>query len=145
MSTQESITNHLTAVVMERMQRRYARLVGRGTTALYVALRAIALTHGLGAAIVPDVICSTVLDAVLLAGFRPLFADVTPDRFGLDSAAAAHLIAHNAAVRAVIAGHIFGYASAMPPLAVPIIEDAVQGLGGNVNGRPIGTLGAISI
>ena len=70
----------------ERLQRRFARLVGRGTTALYVALRAIALCHGLGEIILPDVICSSVLDAVLLAGFRPVFADVVAPRLSIDCA-----------------------------------------------------------
>ena len=34
------------AFIADQMQRRFARLVGRGTTALYVALRALALRQG---------------------------------------------------------------------------------------------------
>src|SRR5258708_7508490 len=124
------------------MQRRYARLVGRGTTALYVALRALALQHGPGEVILPDMICSAVLDGVLFAGFLPMFADVTSPRFGLD----AHDVRRKVGprTRAVIVPHLFGYVMNPPDVGIPIIEDAVQGLGGFVNAATVGTLGKIA-
>lgn len=123
--------------------RRYVRLVGRGTTALYVALRTIALTHGPGSVIVPDIVCSAVLDAVLLAGFRPAFADVSPDR--LAPTPDTWRAAQRPDSRAVIATHLYGLTSPPPALGLPIIEDAVQGIGGAVGNDPVGRLGALSI
>jgi dTDP-4-amino-4,6-dideoxygalactose transaminase len=137
----ENITT-LEAFIASQMQRRFARLVGRGTTALYVALRALALRDGLGEVILPDIICSNVLDAVLLAGFTPIFADVTSQRFAIDPSSIQRQI--TSATRAVIVAHLFGYMSPIHDYGVPIIEDAVQGLGGTVNGNLVGTIGAIS-
>src|SRR5258708_5468337 len=127
------------------LQRRYGRLVGRGTTALYVALRAIAACDGPGEIILPDLICSTVLDAVLLAGFAPRFADVTPDRFTLDAQDVCRKITPS--TRGVIVAHLFG--NVMDTLSIKrqsvrIIEDAVQGLGGWSAGQQVGTLGDIA-
>ncbi len=128
--------------IAERMGRRYVRLVGRGTTALYVALRALALRDGPGEVILPDLICSTVLDAVLLAGFRPILADVVPGRFTLDPQDVRRKITPT--TRAILVAHLFGHVVDLSDAGVPVIEDAVQGLGGTANGRPVGTLGTIS-
>jgi len=129
------------AAVAARLDRRRARIVGRGTTALFVALRAIATRDGTGDAILPDIICSTVLDGVLLAGFTPVFAEILPRRFTLDYGDVRRKITPR--TRAVIAAHLFGHVEAIPPLGVPVIEDAVQGLGSDVVGRQ-GTLAFIS-
>lgn len=117
--------------------------MGRGTTALYVALRAFATVHGPGSAILPDIICSTVLDAVLLAGFRPIFAEVTTDRFASTPETLQGCIQPD--TRIIIAAHVFG--CVMPPikLGLSVIEDAVQGLGGFAEGKSVGMLGDISI
>jgi dTDP-4-amino-4,6-dideoxygalactose transaminase len=132
----------LEAELADRMQRRYARLVGRGTTALFVALRAMAVLNGPAEVILPDVICSVVLDAVLLAGFIPNFSNITPQRFGLDFDDVRRRIGPQTA--AVIIPHLFGYVMNPPDLGVPILEDAVQGLGGRANAGQVGTLGKIS-
>ncbi len=121
--------------IAAQMGRRYARLVGRGTTALYVALRALAERDGAGTLIMPDVICSAVLDGVLLAGFTPVFADVLPRRFTLDPASVQrHLTTQT---RGVLSAHLFGHVCDMMPtdFGVPLIEDAIQGLGGAVGTR----------
>ncbi|MEP7289924.1 MAG: DegT/DnrJ/EryC1/StrS family aminotransferase [Chloroflexota bacterium] len=139
-----SIPTHesIAAECATHIQRRFARVVGRGTTALYVALRALALRDTPGEIILPDVTCSTVLDAVLLAGFTPIFADSTTDRFAMNADSIRRRV--TPATRAVILSHIFGYTNEAVDLGIPIIEDAVQGLGGMAGGKPIGTLGDIA-
>jgi len=132
----------LEAFIASQIQWRFVRLVGRGTTALYVALRALSLRDGPGEVILPDVICSNVLDAVLLAGYTPIFANVERDRFMLDMTNVRQQI--TASTRAVVTAHLFGYTAEIPTYGVPVIEDAVQGLGGSVNGQPVGTLGDVS-
>jgi dTDP-4-amino-4,6-dideoxygalactose transaminase len=115
------------------MQRRWVRLVGRGASALYVALRALALLRGPSDVLLPDLLCSTVVDAVLLAGFRPVFADVLADvetgRCQVDLQAVQRVLAAQPAT-AVVMAHVYGYVHG--PLALPasavLIEDAVQGL-----------------
>jgi len=111
---------------------------------LYVAFRALAVLNGEpGEVIVPDLICSTALDAVLLAGHTPVFAEVTPDRWTLDGADARRNVTRN--TQAVLVAHLFGHVAgvsrgAFGDLGVPIVEDAVQGLGGAV-----GTVGDITV
>src|SRR5258706_11365552 len=105
--------------------RRHCILCGRGTTALWLALRAIAHRDGLGEVIVPDILCTTALDGLLLAGFTPIFADVVPDRFTLSPDSVARLITSQ--TRAILVVHIFGYLVQMDEIrhvagSIPIIE-----------------------
>jgi dTDP-4-amino-4,6-dideoxygalactose transaminase len=96
----------------------------------------------------PDVLCSTALDGVLLAGAVPRFASVSADRLTLTpEGVAAALTPHT---RAVVVAHLFGHGAPVNAIraaapGVPIIEDAVQGVGGTVNGQPIGMLGDLSV
>jgi dTDP-4-amino-4,6-dideoxygalactose transaminase len=130
------------ARLAEQMQRKYIRLVGRGTTALYIALRALhVISKPRHEIILADIVCSVVLDAALLAGYIPIFAHVT-DRFTLNWPHIQEQITPH--TQTIVAAHSFGHASNFISLEFPVIEDAVQGLGGHVNGQPIGTLGDIS-
>ncbi len=141
----EKITSshrNLASAVADRMQRRYARLTGRGTTALFIALRAIALCKSTGEIILPDMICSTVLDAVLLAGFTPRFADIVPNRFTLDPASVQDNITDQ--TRGILFAHLFGYGAEYSHPDILTIEDAVQGLGGTVGHQAVGTSGDIA-
>jgi hypothetical protein len=127
--------------------RQYCVLTGRGTTALWLALRAIALRDRPGEIIMPDMLCATALEGVLLAGFTPVFADVTPDRFTLSAESVAQLVTPQ--TRAVLVAHLFGHIADVDMIraaapGIPIIEDAVQGLGGHFQGKPVGSLGDLA-
>ena len=123
-------------------------LCGRGTTALWLALRAIRRRDGPGDVILPDIVCESVLDGVLLAGFAPVFADVVPARCTLSAASVAALVTPR--TRAVIVAHIFGHAADFDAIrraapGIPIIEDAVQGIGGHLDsGARLGSLGDLA-
>jgi dTDP-4-amino-4,6-dideoxygalactose transaminase len=127
--------------------RAQAVLCGRGTTALWLALRAIAQRDGPGELILPDLLCITALEGALLAGFRPVFADVQPGRFTLDPADVARKVTPD--TRAILVAHLFGHTADMAAIraaapGVPIIEDAVQGLGGRIDGKPVGAWGDVT-
>jgi len=115
---------------------RHFSLVGRGASALCVALNAIkAREKRTGEVIIPDMICSAVLEAVLAAGFTPRLADVQPDTYTISPDTVAPLL--NSSTRVIIVAHLFGHAApvaALQTLAlqhkVYVIEDAVQGIGG---------------
>jgi dTDP-4-amino-4,6-dideoxygalactose transaminase len=122
-------------------------LCGRGTTALWLALRAIQRRDGPGEVIVPDLLCSTALEGALLAGFTPVFADVLSRRFTLSPESVAELVTPY--TRAVLVAHLFGHGADIASIraaapGIPLIEDAVQGLGGSVQDQPIGSLSDIS-
>jgi hypothetical protein len=122
-------------------------LCGRGTTALWLALRAIWRRDGPGEVIIPDILCATALEGVLLAGFLPVFADVIPNRFTLSPSSVAQLVTPH--TRAVLVAHLYGHIADIDLIrdaapGIPIIEDAVQGFGGSFTGQPVGSLGDIS-
>ncbi|MBC7810366.1 MAG: DegT/DnrJ/EryC1/StrS family aminotransferase [Burkholderiales bacterium] len=116
---------------------RKTRLVGRGASALWVALCAIAAKTGFsGEVILPDMICTAVLEAVLAAGFTPRLADIDTDTYTITPATVAPLL--NEYTRVVIVAHLFGHAAPITALqtlaaqhGVFLIEDAVQGVGGH--------------
>ncbi len=131
----------------EALGRSHCVLCGRGTTALWLALRAIMRRDGPGEVIIPDLLCATALEGVLLAGFSPVFADVIPGRFTLSPRSVAQLISPR--VRAILVVHLYGHIADIEMIRqaagnIPIIEDAVQGVGGWIRDRPAGSLGDIS-
>ncbi len=126
---------------------RYAVPAGRGTAALWLALRALARRHGPGEVILPDLLCPVVVDGILLAGYTPVFAEITPGRYTLAPESVAGLVSPR--TRAILVAHLFGHAADIPAIraaapGIPLIEDAVQGLGGHLNGRPLGSFGDLA-
>lgn len=131
----------------DTLGRAYCVLCGRGTTALWLALRAIARRDGPGEVILPDILCQTALDGVLLAGFAPVFAAVLPGRLTLAADRLAPLITPR--TRAILVAHIFGHVADLDLIrqaapGIPLIEDAVQGFGGFYRGKPVGSFGDLA-
>ncbi len=136
----ETLSQQLT----ESFGRAYGVLCGRGTTALWLALRAIRRQAGPGEVIVPDLLCTTALEGVLLAGFVPVFADVIPGRWTLSAGSVARLVTPR--TRAILVAHLFGHTADLDQIravapGVLLIEDAVQGVGGVWCDQPVGAAG----
>jgi dTDP-4-amino-4,6-dideoxygalactose transaminase len=132
------------------LDRKYCFLVGRGTTAIYIALRAVAQRHGVGEAVLPTMVCPSVVHAVHYTGFVPVFADVKLTDFTMDVASLSARVTER--TRAIIPVHLFGHAAAMDEIAavaaprrIPIIEDAAMAIGGRLGGKRLGALGDMSI
>ncbi len=126
-------------------------LGGRGATVIWAALEAIAARDGhRGEVVLPDLLCPSVLEAVLAAGFTPRFAEVDPETFSLTPQTVQPLISQKTS--AVIAVHLFGYvapveeiASLLDGMGIRLIEDAVQAIGGSLpSGKPVGSCGDFS-
>lgn len=137
----------LDTLIAGALGRTHAALCGRGTTALWLALRTIRRRDGPGEVIVPDILCATALEGVLLAGFVPVFADVIPGRYTLDPACVAERVTPR--TRAILVAHLYGHIADIAALrraapGVPILEDAVQGIGGRAGNRPAGALGDLA-
>jgi len=142
-----NIRDNMEQRLIQELGRGVSLLCGRGTTALWLALRAIGRRDGPGEVIIPDLLCETALHGVLLAGFTPVFADVSPTRFTMAAEHVATLI--TARTRAIVAVHLFGHMAELDQIraaapGIPIIEDAVQGMGGTLQGKPAGAWGDIS-
>jgi dTDP-4-amino-4,6-dideoxygalactose transaminase len=119
--------------------------VSSGTDALALALRALGVGPG------DEVVSSAftyfaTVEAILLAGARPVFADIEEGGFGVDPERVAAAL--GARTKAILPVHLFGRCADMPRLhalararGVAIVEDAAQAIGAARGGRAAGAWG----
>jgi dTDP-4-amino-4,6-dideoxygalactose transaminase len=119
--------------------------VGTGTDALALALRAIGIGPGDEVITSPLSAAYSAL-AIMMAGARPVFADIDPARFTLDPAAAAAAVTSK--TRAIMPVHLYGQPADMPAIAdvasrhnLAIVEDCCQAHLATCGGRPVGSFG----
>ena len=125
----------------------HATGVGTGTDALAIALRALGIGPG------DEVITSPLSAAysglaIMMAGARPVFADIDPDRLTIDPRATAAAITSKTA--AIMPVHLYGQAADMTALTqvasrhnLAIVEDCCQAHLATCQGKPVGTFGAM--
>jgi dTDP-4-amino-4,6-dideoxygalactose transaminase len=120
--------------------------VGSGTDALAIALRTLGIGAGDEVITSPLSAAYTAL-AIMMAGARPVFADIDPERLTLDPDATAAAIGPRTA--AIMPVHLYGQAADMPALqriaerhGLVIIEDCCQAHLATCEGRPVGSFGA---
>ena len=119
--------------------------VGNGTDALALILRALGIGPGDEVITSPLSAAFSAL-AIMMAGARPVFADIDLDRLTIDPDAVAAAITPKTA--AIMPVHLYGQPADMPRLmeiaarnGVIVIEDAAQAHLATCNGRPVGTMG----
>jgi len=124
---------------------RHAIGVNTGTDALAIALRALGIGPGDEVITSPLSAAYSAL-AIMMAGARPVFADIDPDRLTLDPrAVAAAITAHTAAIMPV---HLYGQAADMAELMpvatrhnLAVVEDCCQAHLATCSGLPVGSFG----
>jgi dTDP-4-amino-4,6-dideoxygalactose transaminase len=116
-----------------------------GTHALELMMRALPLEPG-DEVILPSFTFVSAANAVILAGGRPVLADVDALTLNLDPADAAARLTPR--TRAVLTGHYAGIAAGLDELTtlaarrgIALVEDAAHALGGRAGGRALGTWG----
>jgi len=141
---QGSKCHEFEAAIADFLEAEGAVATGSGTTALFLALMALDVRPG-DEVILPTYVCRSVYDAVLWSGASPVLCDIGED-WCLDAATVhLHLTKRT---KAIIAVHMFGLAAdlhALQTFGVPIIEDCAHALGGSLDGRKLGTIGAFGI
>lgn len=126
---------------------KYALATTSCTTALHLALVALGVGPG-DEVVVPAFTWVATANVVLYCGATPVFADVDPVTFNIDAEDVARKLTPR--TKAVIAVHLFGLCANMDalqkvvPAHIPVLEDAACAAGGNHQGRPAGTLGAMA-
>ncbi|GGS26667.1 DegT/DnrJ/EryC1/StrS family aminotransferase [Actinokineospora fastidiosa] len=140
--------------MVERFERVLAEHIGAahvvgvnsGTDALVLLLRAIGLEPG-DEVIVPAFSFIATASSVVLAGGRPAFADIGPDDYAIDPAAAADAVTDH--TRALMPVHLFhqladlGALSAVADrFALSLVEDSAEAVGMRWDGRHAGLLGS---
>jgi dTDP-4-amino-4,6-dideoxygalactose transaminase len=128
-----------------RMGARHGVCVANATVALFAALRTLGVEEG-DEVIVPAYTFIASATAVVLAGARPVLADVTPQTLHIDPAAVESLIGPR--TKAVMPVHLAGAPADMDaltavvaPHGIPLLEDAAQAHGATWHDRPVGALG----
>jgi dTDP-4-amino-4,6-dideoxygalactose transaminase len=119
--------------------------VGTGTDAITLILRALDIGPGDEVITAPLSAAYSAL-AIMMAGARPVFADIDPVRLTLDADATAAAVTSR--TRAIMPVHLYGQAADMDALArvasrhqLALIEDACQAHFATAAGRPVGTMG----
>lgn len=127
----------------------HAVATSSGTTALQVALEALRIGPGDRVVTTPFTFVAT-SNAILHAGATPVFVDVDPVTYSLDSAAVEQ--AAKAGARAALCVHLYGMPCRMDPLVeicrrygMLLIEDCAQAHGARYRDRMVGTFGAAAI
>jgi len=119
--------------------------VGTGTDAIMLILRALDIGPG-DEVITPPLSAAYSALAVMMAGARPVFADIDPERLTLDPRAVEAAITPR--TRALLPVHLYGQPADMRPLEalaarhnLALVEDAAQSQLATADGRPVGTIG----
>lgn len=99
--------------------------------------------------IVPAFTFVSTVNAYVLRGARPVFADVRPDTLNLDERQLESLITPR--TKAIVVVHYAGVACEMDAIleiarrhGVPVVEDNAHGLFGSYRGRPLGSFGVMA-
>lgn len=125
----------------------YALAVSNGTVALHLALVSLGIGSG-DEVIVPDITFGATLNAVILAGAKPVLIDVEEKTWNLS----VELLKKNITpkTKAIMPVHIYGIPCNMPEIMtiakdnnLLVIEDCAEALGSSINGKHVGTFGDI--
>jgi dTDP-4-amino-4,6-dideoxygalactose transaminase len=119
--------------------------VANGTDALHLALRAYGVSAGDEVVTVANTFIATG-EAILLAGAKPVFADVDPDSHTMDPAGLEKVITPRTKV--ILPVHLYGHPADTTAIGEvarrhgsPVLEDAAQAHGAEWRGRRAGALG----
>jgi len=116
-----------------------------GTDALILALRACAVQAGDDVLLPPFTFVATG-SAVSALGANPVFVDIRPDTYNIDSSELERRVTPR--TRAIVVVHLYGLAADMGPIMafakahkLPVIEDNAQAIAASYKGRPTGSIG----
>ena len=120
--------------------------VGTGTDALALALRALGVGPGDEVITAPLSAAYSAL-AIMMAGARPVFADIDPDRLTLDPRTTEAAVTPR--TKAIMPIHLYGQPADMPALMqvasrhkLLVVEDCCQAHMATCEGEPVGSFGA---
>jgi len=116
-----------------------------GTAAVFLALKGLGIGPG-DEVIFPSYVCTAPWHAVSQAGAAPVLVDIHPETYHPSPGAVTRAITSK--TKAVIVPHLFGLPADLSELeksGIPIIEDCAQTLGASMGGRPVGSVGALTV
>ncbi len=133
------------AAVAELLKTRHVIATASCTSALHLALAALD-RDGRDEIIVPSLTFAATVQAIVMAGYSPRFADVDPFTLTIDCADVARLL--RSRTRAIVPVHFAGYPCDMKRLCrlaseagIEIVADGAHAFGCTIGGTPIGPQG----
>src|SRR3954451_2191568 len=115
--------------------------VGNGTDALQIALRAAGVGPG-DDVVMPSLTFYATAEAAANLGARPVFCDIDPATYCVTAETVERALTSK--TKAIVPVHLFGNVAAVDELRAfghPVVEDAAQAAGSNLDGKRAGTLG----
>ena len=129
-------------------------LVSSGKAALTAVLQALKeISPGRDEVLIPAFTCYSVPSAIVRAGLKIRLCDLAPGTFDFDYERLSEIVsAHVDHILCVVPVHLFGFPADLDHLRkiirdkpVFIVEDAAQAMGGESNGKKLGTLGDVGL
>jgi dTDP-4-amino-4,6-dideoxygalactose transaminase len=124
---------------------RHCVALNSGTAALHLVLVALGIGPGDEVITVPNTFIATA-EAISAVGAKPVFVDVDPVAYTMDSSKVEAAISHR--TKAILPVHLYGMTADLDPLLeigkrhnIPVIEDACQAHGATYKGKMAGTMG----
>ena len=118
--------------------------VSSGSAALFLALKSLQIGDG-DEVLVPTYACSSLLNAVYLAGATPIVVDISDTDFNPTMDMVSEKITDS--TRALVLTHTFGVPTdtmEFRSLGIRVIEDCAQSIGAKYRGKNVGRLGDIA-
>lgn len=149
LKTKQVAGGHLVAELERAFQQcvkaQYAASTSSGTAALHLGLLALGVGPG-DEVLVPSYTCASVLQAVQHAGARTRLLDIDEETMNVTGPTVRRELTKR--TKAVIVTHTFGFPAPLDELlrvGVPVIEDCALALGATYDGRPVGSMGTLSV
>jgi perosamine synthetase len=120
--------------------------LSNGTSALFLALKLLGIKSPTDEVVLPNYVCSALLNAIFMNNAKPIVVDVDKVDFNISYDEVKKKI--NEKTKAIIVPHIFGVPAdviRIRELGIPIIEDCAQALGSKINNTHVGLFGDIAI
>jgi dTDP-4-amino-4,6-dideoxygalactose transaminase len=121
---------------------KHAIAVNTGTAALHAAIAAVGVKSG-DEVILPSFTFVATAEAVVLAGGKPVFADIDPETYNIAPAAIEKAVTKK--TKALVPVDLYGLSADMKPIreiaakhALAVVEDAAQAHGLTYKGKPPG-------